>query len=208
MSPRRRPGTPTTIPWAGTSCVTTAPAPIIASLPIVTPHRITAPLPDRSAAFHARRRHRPVRLRLQPTARGRARIPVVDEHNPVSYKYFRLKDHSLAEKTVRGDFASRADGRVLLDFHERADSRLVADRAAVEVDEVRLADRHVLAELHVRRDHLVRPRKRKPHLTAKTRKRKIWNHRWTQMSTDTDSSVLFLCPCLSVFICGSNFAVV
>src|SRR5205814_2335709 len=40
-----RAGLPATIVRAGTSFVTTAPAPIIAPSPIVTPGRITAPLP-------------------------------------------------------------------------------------------------------------------------------------------------------------------
>jgi hypothetical protein len=43
--PVSRAGTPTTVAFPGISCVTTAPAPTIASAPIVTPHRITAPLP-------------------------------------------------------------------------------------------------------------------------------------------------------------------
>src|SRR5262249_51784428 len=41
----RRAGTPTTVASAATSRVTTAPAPITARSPMVTPHRITAPEP-------------------------------------------------------------------------------------------------------------------------------------------------------------------
>src|SRR5262249_43967472 len=45
VRPCRRAGTPATIASAGTSCVTTAPAPTSARSPIVTPHMMTAPLP-------------------------------------------------------------------------------------------------------------------------------------------------------------------
>src|SRR4026208_2494292 len=41
----RRAGTPATTASAGTSRVTTAPAPTTARSPIVTPHMMTAPLP-------------------------------------------------------------------------------------------------------------------------------------------------------------------
>src|SRR5205085_7281990 len=40
-----RAGIPTTTEFAGTSCVTTAPAPTVAPGPMVTPQRMIAPLP-------------------------------------------------------------------------------------------------------------------------------------------------------------------
>jgi hypothetical protein len=46
----------------------------------------------------------------------------------------------LTDEGVRRNLAARSDRRVLLDLDERTDLRLIADRAAVEVDEVRMKD--------------------------------------------------------------------
>src|SRR5687768_6281637 len=103
------------------------------------------PAPD-DGAFE-----RPVRLPLRRAVGvGRARAAVVDELDAVADEDLVLDRHALADEGVAGDFAARADARALLDFDERADPRLVADLAAVEVDEV--VDRHVAAEPHVVRD--------------------------------------------------------
>src|SRR5262249_6078588 len=54
------------------------------------------------------------------------------------------------DKGMALDAAAATDGRAALDLHKRADARLVADPAAVEIDE--LVEDHVTAELHVVRD--------------------------------------------------------
>jgi hypothetical protein len=46
-----------------------------------------------------------------------------------------LDGHALANKGVRGDLAIPSDEGVLLDLDERSDPAVVADRAAVEIDE-------------------------------------------------------------------------
>ena len=51
-----------------------------------------------------------------------------------------LDGYALADEGVRGDFAPAADGRVLLHLNERTDLRLVAYRASVQIDQIRLED--------------------------------------------------------------------
>src|SRR5262249_59221391 len=60
---------------------------------------------------------------------------------------------ALADEGVAGDLAAASDRRALLDFDEGADLGLVADLAAVEIDEARQLD--VLPEFHVGSDAVV-----------------------------------------------------
>src|SRR5690348_15354130 len=53
---------------------------------------------------------------------------------------------------MTGDFAATSHARVFLNFHEGANLGLVADFAAIEVDEFREFD--TFAELDIRRDAL------------------------------------------------------
>ncbi len=58
-----------------------------------------------------------------------------------------LDGHPFTDEGVAGDLAVAADCGVLLDFNEGADLGVVADRAAVEVDEFGELD--VLSQFHV-----------------------------------------------------------
>src|SRR5207247_891475 len=106
---------------------------------------------DRGTAFHQRRNHPPVPLRLQPTAvRRGAGVEVVDEADVVPHEHLVLDRHTFTDEAVALDLAARPDLRPLLNLHERADRRLVADLAAVQVDE--RVDAHVPPQLDVRGD--------------------------------------------------------
>src|SRR6185503_4442967 len=50
---------------------------------------------------------------------------------------------------VRRNLAALADARVLLDFDERADAGTAADRAAIQIDEARMMNHHVVGEADV-----------------------------------------------------------
>ncbi len=147
MGTRRitRAGTPATIAYGGTSFVTTAPAPTSAPSPIVTPARIVALLPIEAPRLDARVR-RPCQSASVCSCRrrDRARIEIVGEHHAVADEDAVLDRHALADERVARDLAVAADRRAALDFDERADPRAVADRAAVQVDELRLWNDDVL----------------------------------------------------------------
>ena len=55
--------------------------------------------------------------------------------------------HAFADEGVRRDLAAGADAGILLDLDEGADLRIVANDATVQIDQVTLKDRDVLAEL-------------------------------------------------------------
>ena len=145
-----RAGTPaTTVPGA-TSRVTTAPAPTKAPAPMVTPPRITAPLPIEAPRQTRVGNHLPVGLGLEPAVGRRARVEIVDEHDPVADEDLVLDRHALADERVALDLASGADHGVLLDLDEGADPGVVADLASIEVNERVQGD--VFAQPDVRRD--------------------------------------------------------
>src|ERR687885_468181 len=97
-----RAGLPATTAPAGTSRVTTEPAPTIARSPISTPQRMVALLPMEAPR------------RTAVGARG-ARPPVVDEHDAVADEDLVLDADALADEGVAGDLAARAHRRALLD---------------------------------------------------------------------------------------------
>lgn len=107
---------------------------------------------DRAAAdacppTNSRRHHFPVLFDLRPSAGRGPRIGIVDEHDSVTHEDFILDRHALADKSVAGDFAAGADDRVFLNLDKRPDPTLVADRAAVEINEA--VDRDVFSQPHV-----------------------------------------------------------
>src|SRR5262249_18581185 len=87
---------------------------------------------------------------LQPALGGRVGVEVVDEHHPVSHEDFVLDGYTLADEGVTLDLASRTDLGILLDLDEGPDPCVVADPAAVEVNE-RVQD-DVFSQPDVRRD--------------------------------------------------------
>jgi len=104
--------------------------------------------PDRRAFFDPGWHDLPVGFSLQTAAADRGPgIFVVYESDVVADENVVLDRHAFADKSVTGNFAVFADKSVLLDLHERADLGVVADRAAVQIYEIK--NFHVLAELDV-----------------------------------------------------------
>ena len=138
-----RAGFPTTSARAGTSFVTTAPAPTNASSPISTPGHRIAPPPTRAP----RRIVGPCDQLVAPL--GAAHEVVVRRHDA------RRDEDVLLERRVRGDVGvgldlrQRADRRVVLDERAAADDDVVADRDA-------LADARLVADDHPRADRRAR----------------------------------------------------
>src|SRR5215831_14238246 len=104
--------------------------------------------PDRGALTDQGLLHTPVRFRLEAAiVVGRAWVGIVDECDPVTDKHVIVNGHSLAHERVTGDFAVLADFCIPLHFHKCANLSVVANLAAVEIDES--AQSHTRAELHV-----------------------------------------------------------
>ena len=61
-----------------------------------------------------------------------------------------LDPDTLAHEGMRRDLAPRSHRRTLLDLNEGADPDVIADPAAVEIDERRMMDLHVAPECDVR----------------------------------------------------------
>src|SRR5215204_3172805 len=106
---------------------------------------------DGGAAADDRVFERPVRLGLRRAvgARG-ARPTVVGEHHAVADEDLVFERHALADEGVARNLAARAHPHALLYLDEGADARLVADAAAVEVDEG--VELNVAPEFYVRGD--------------------------------------------------------
>src|SRR4029450_11236676 len=91
---------------------------------------------DRRPPPDERRFNGPVGLGLQRAAgRRRPRKRVVDERDAVADEHLILDRDAGADERVARDLAAPADRGVTLDLDERSDLRVVADRAAVEIDE-------------------------------------------------------------------------
>ena len=144
-------GFPATIVWGGTSLVTTLPAPTSASSPTVTLERIGHARTERCALADAGLFHFPVGLGLQRAVFvGGAGIAVVDEHHPVADENVVFDGHAFADEGVAGNLAVLADGGVFLNLDKSADLGVIADFAAVEIDELRKL--YVFPQLHARGD--------------------------------------------------------
>jgi hypothetical protein len=69
----------------------------------------------------------------------------------MSDEHLVLDGHALADETMRRYFAARTNSSAHLDFDEGTNPGLVANRAAVQVDEIRMKDPHIAAKLNVLR---------------------------------------------------------
>lgn len=106
---------------------------------ILTDHHPTedrATGPDRRPATDPGFKQFPV-VRLLRTAvgTGRPRVPVVGEHHSVANEDLVFDRYPFANESVAGNLAARSDAGSLLDFHEAPDPCLVANFAAVKIDE-------------------------------------------------------------------------
>ena len=135
--------------------MTTAPAPTSAPSPIVTPARIVALLPIEARRLDQRRHHRPVGLGLQaavgvrPRAGSRSLVnitpwPTNTPSSIVTPSQMKVWLEILQLRPIDG---------ALLDLDERADPRAVADRAAIEVDQIGVVDDDVLPEPYTVGNH-------------------------------------------------------
>ena len=141
-------GFPATMQFAGTFLVTTLPAPTMAFSPMVTLARIVAPVPmDAPFLMTVRSTFQSASV-CSCSVGGGAGIDVVDEHHAVADEDVVLDGHAFADERVAGNLALTAHRSVLLNFHERSDFGVVADFAAVQIDE--FGKLHTLAELYVR----------------------------------------------------------
>ncbi len=138
-SRRTRAGLPTTIARAGTSFVTTAPAPTNASSPISTPGQRIAPPPTRAP----RRIVGPAMSSWR--ALRAAHEVVVRRHDAGSDEDVVLERRVGGDVRLRLDLRQRAHRRVVLDQRAAAEHDVVADRDA-------LADAGLVAEDHARAD--------------------------------------------------------
>ena len=93
----------------------------------------------------------------------------------MSDEHLVLDGHALADETMRGYLAARADLGADLDFDKGADPRVVTNLASVQIHDIRMKDPHIAAELDVLRyGHLnsypfsihVRKKPRPPDATA------------------------------------------
>ena len=137
-----RAGFPATVALAGTSPVTTLPAPTIAFSPtVIPPSKVT---PDPIEAPRLTR----VTSQLQSSslfqlavAVGCAWITIVDESDAVPDKDVVFQGHAFTNKRVTRNLAARADSGVLLDLDKRSNLGLVANLTTIEVDETK--DAHI-----------------------------------------------------------------
>jgi len=104
---------------------------------------------DGCAAFYASTDYLPVVFILQSTFSGCTRIQIVDEHHSVSHEYVIFDRYSFANKSMRRDLAAAADNRVLLNFDKGADLGFIANRTAVEIDQIRLKDLDPLTQYNI-----------------------------------------------------------
>ena len=101
-----RAGFPATIALAGTSLVTTLPAPTIAFSPIITLDEIVPPDPIEAPLLTSVFSTFQSALGLQLAARGRgARINIVDERDAVADEHVVFDRHAFADEGVAGDLA-------------------------------------------------------------------------------------------------------
>lgn len=115
-----RAGLPATMTPGGTSFVTTAPAPTMALAPMISPGRITAPPPDRSALANGGDREA-VRVDLG------AREFVVGERDVRADEDIVLDAQAIPELHPALDRGAVADDHIVFDENLRADVAVTAD---------------------------------------------------------------------------------
>lgn len=107
---------------------------------------------DRCTSFYPSRHDLPVRLGLQPAIIRRARIQVVDEHDPMADKDVIFDGDPFANESVRRDLAPTSNKRIFLNLDEGSDLCLVAHTTAIEIDQIRLEDLHSVAQKNIDRN--------------------------------------------------------
>src|SRR3984893_2825961 len=93
---------------------------------------------DRGAAFDQGDFATPIVFGLQlAVAVGCARITIVDKSDAVPDKDVVFQGYAFTNKSVTRNLAARADSGVFLDLDKRSNLGLVANLAAIEVDETK-----------------------------------------------------------------------
>ena len=105
---------------------------------------------NRSAPFHPGGYDLPVGLGLQPAVSASVWILVISEHHAVTDEDFILNGDALAYEGMRRDLAASTDDRVLLNLDEGADLGVVANAAAVQIDQIGLENPRAAAKHNIR----------------------------------------------------------
>ena len=117
-----RAGFPALTALAGTSRVTTLPAPIIAFSPMITLERMVEPDPIEAPRFtQVCSTFQSRSVCSWPVSVCGAWVRIIDERDVMANKHVILKAHPFADKRVARDLAVCTDERVLLDFYKGAD---------------------------------------------------------------------------------------
>ncbi len=99
---------------------------------------MVAPDPIDAPSLNYRGLHFPILFGLQRSVfRCGPGVSIVDERHAVAYEDVVFDQHTFADKAVARDLAVLPYLRVLLNLDERADLGLVANLAAIQVDELR-----------------------------------------------------------------------
>ena len=165
-------GLPATIAPAGTSFVTTLPAPIIAFSPIVIPQSNVAPEPMEAPRLTSVPNAFPVGFRLQLAAAvGGRGITIIGESDIVTDENLVFQSYPFTNEGVAGDFAAVSNFNPFLNLHERSNLYVIPDLTTVKIDEIVKPD--ISAQLHVRshplkrmlrRTHLIQPAAHAPEI--------------------------------------------
>src|SRR5208282_4301381 len=91
----------------------------------------------------------PVAVAKPAPLSGSAREAIIDEQRAMADEYLVADGHAGADECMRRYLAAPPDRDVLLYLDERTDRGIVADDAAVEIDQLRVGDRHPLAQPYV-----------------------------------------------------------
>ena len=129
-------GFPATIAFAGTSFVTTLPAPTMAFSPIVTFASMVEPDPIEAPFFTIVLSTFQSASVWSSATHCCARVQVIDEGHAMTDEYVVLDSHAFTDKRVTGNLAILPNDGILLNFDKRADFSVVANLASVEIDEL------------------------------------------------------------------------
>ena len=109
---------------------------------------------DGSAALNQRSLAIPIFFGLEFSQGARCSwVAIIDKRDPVSDEYLGLDGYAFANERMTRDLATSSDSRALLNLDKRADPCLVANLAAIKVDEGK--DLDVATEPDVWRDSLI-----------------------------------------------------
>ena len=136
--------------------MTTLPAPTMAFSPMVMPPKQRCAGTNGGASLNKRALAIPIGFGFEFSERARCpRIAIIDKRHSVSDEDLGLDRHAFTNEGMTRDLATIANLRAFLDLNERADPCVVANLAAVKIDEG--INPNVATESDVGRDSLDSP---------------------------------------------------